>query len=76
MCAIEERITREQKVNDDGMEFERGFTGDLKNIADMIRVCVSPAAVDLSAMARKRRALFMGNGVWGIPGWHTGCLVV
>jgi hypothetical protein len=37
---------------------------------------VPPAAVDLSTMARKRRALFTVNGVWGIPGWHTGCLVV
>jgi hypothetical protein len=35
------------KVNDDGKEFERCFTGDLENIADMISVCVPPSAVDL-----------------------------
>jgi hypothetical protein len=64
------------EVNEDGTEFRRGCAGDLENIADMISVCVPPAAVDLSTMARKRRALFTVNGVWGIPGWHTGCLVV
>jgi hypothetical protein len=35
------------KVNDDGEEFERGFTGDLENIADMISVFVPTSAVDL-----------------------------
>jgi hypothetical protein len=55
-------------LNEDGKEFEQGFTGDLENIADMISFCVPRAAVYSSAMARKRRAMFTENRVWGIPG--------